>query len=148
MKVLLIKDVKALGKAGEIKEVKDGYGNNFLIGKGLAKLATPAVLKQWEAGERAKKEAEAAEIAKLNEAKAKLEGVKLTIKTKTGANGALFGSITKEEIADELKKQHGIEIDKKSIEHHGALKATGLYDLDLKMGHGIHAKLHLLIEAL
>ncbi len=148
MKVLLIKDVKALGKAGEIKEVKDGYGNNFLIGKGLAKHATPAVMKQWEAGEKAKKEAEAAEIAKLNEAKAKLEGVKLVIKTKTGANGALFGSITKEEIADELKKQHGIEIDKKSIEHHGALKATGSYDLDLKMGHGIHAKLNLVIEAI
>lgn len=148
MKVLLIKDVKSLGKAGEIKEVKDGYGNNFLIQKGFAKLATPAVIKQWEAGERAKKEAEVAEIARLNEAKAKLEGVKLTIKTKTGANGALFGSITKEDIADELKKQHGIEIDKKSIEHHGALKATGSYDLDLKMGHGIHAKLHLLIEAL
>lgn len=148
MKVLLIKDVKTLGKAGEIKEVKDGYGNNFLIAKGFAKLATPAVIKQWEATERAKKEAEAAEIAKLNEAKAKLEGVKLVIKTKTGANGALFGSITKEEIAEELKKQYGIEIDKKSIEHHGAIKATGVYDLDLKMGHGIHAKLHLIVEAI
>ena len=85
MKVLLIKDVKALGKAGEIKEVKDGYGNNFLIGKGLAKLATPAVMKQWEAGERAKKEAEAAEIAKLNDAKAKLEGVKPLITTQTNS---------------------------------------------------------------
>lgn len=148
MKVLLIKDVKALGKAGEIKEVKDGYGNNFLIRKGLAKLATPAVIKQWEAGERAKREAEAAEIAKLNETKAKLEEVKLVIKTKTGANGALFGSITKEEIAEELKRQHGIEIDKKSIEHHGSIKATGSYELDLKMGHGIHATLHLLIEAI
>ena len=148
MKVLLTQDVKSLGKKGEIKEVKDGYGNNFLIGKGLAKLATPAVMKQWEAAERAKKEAEAAEIAALNSAKAALEGVKLVIKTKTGANGALFGSITKEEIADELKKQHNIEIDKKSIEHHGAIKATGSYDLDLKMGHGIHAKLNLVVEAI
>ena len=148
MKVLLTQDVKALGKKGEIKEVKDGYGNNFLIGKGLAKLATPAVIKQWEAGERAKKEADAAEVAKLNAAKAALEGIKLVIKTKTGANGALFGSITKEEIADELKKQHGVEIDKKSIEHHGAIKATGNYELDLKMGHGVHATLDLTVEAI
>lgn len=148
MKVLLIQDVKSLGKKGEIKEVKDGYGNNFLIGKGLAKLATPAVMKQWEAGERAKKEAEANELAKLKEAKAALENVKLIIRTKTGANGALFGSITKEEIAEELKKQHNIEIDKKSIEHHGAIKATGNYELDLKMGHGIHATLNLTVEAI
>ncbi len=147
MKVLLTQDVKSLGKKGEIKDVKDGYGNNFLIGKGLAKLATPAVIKQWEAGERAKKEAEAHEIATLNSAKSALEGVKLVIKTKTGANGALFGSITKDEIVDELKKQHNITIDKKSIEHHGAIKATGNYELDLKMGHGIHATLNLTIEA-
>ena len=148
MKVLLTQDVKSLGKKGEIKEVKDGYGNNFLIGKGLAKLATPAVIKQWEAGERAKKEAEAAEIAHLTSAKSALEGVKLVIKTKTGANGALFGSITKDEIVDELKKQHNIAIDKKSIEHHGAIKATGNYELDLKMGHGIHATLNLTVEAI
>jgi large subunit ribosomal protein L9 len=148
MKVLLTEDVKALGKKGEIKEVKDGYGNNFLIGKGLAKLATPGVMKQWEAGEKAKKEAAKAEIEQLTAAKKALEGVKLVIKTKTGANGSLFGSITKEEIAEELKRQHKIEIDKRSIEHHGAIKATGSYELDLKMGHGIHATLHLVIEAL
>jgi large subunit ribosomal protein L9 len=147
MKVLLTQDVKSLGKKGEIKEVKDGYGNNFLIAKGMAKLATQAVMKQWEASEKAKKEADAAEIAKLNTAKKQLEDVKLVIKTKTGANGALFGSITKDEIADELKKQHSIEIDKKSIEHHGAIKATGNYELDLKMGHGIHATLNLTVEA-
>jgi large subunit ribosomal protein L9 len=148
MKVLLTEDVKALGKKGEIKEVKDGYGNNFLIGKGLAKLATPGVMKQWEAAEKAKKEAAKAEIEQLTAAKKALEGVKLVIKTKTGANGSLFGSITKEEIAEELKKQHKIEIDKRSIEHHGAIKATGSYELDLKMGHGIHATLHLVVEAL
>ena len=56
MKVLLIKDVKSLGKAGEIKEVKDGYGNNFLIGKGLAKAATPDVIRQYEAAQKRKEE--------------------------------------------------------------------------------------------
>ena len=59
MRVLLIKDVKGLGKAGEVKEVKDGYGNNFLVGKGYAKVATDAVLRQWEASKRAKAESDA-----------------------------------------------------------------------------------------
>lgn len=147
MKVLLTKDVKSLGKAGEIKDVKDGYGNNFLIGKGLALLATPAVLKQWEAKQRQLKEKEAAEIAELNEIAAKLKSLTIKVVHKTGANGALFGAVTKEEIAEALHKQHGITIDKKSIETDKAIKATGGYELDLKLGHGIHGKLNLVVEA-
>ncbi|MEY4504749.1 MAG: hypothetical protein RL154_1045 [Pseudomonadota bacterium] len=147
MKVLLTKDVKSLGKAGEIKEVKDGYGNNFLIGKGMAQLATPAVIKQWESKQRQLKEKEAAEIAALNEAAAKLKSVTVKVTHKTGANGALFGAVTKEEIAEALHAQHGIVVDKKSIETDKAIKATGGYTLDLKLGHGIHGVLNLVVEA-
>ncbi|NLC28040.1 MAG: 50S ribosomal protein L9, partial [Campylobacteraceae bacterium] len=70
MKVLLTKDVKNLGKAGEIKEVKDGYGHNFLIGKGFAKLATPEVIRQFEAKKRRDAEEAAAELEKLKEIEA------------------------------------------------------------------------------
>lgn len=146
MKVLLIKDVKALGKAGELKEVKDGYGHNFLIAKGFAKLATPDVLRQYEAAQKRKAQEEADLIEKLNQIKADLAKINLVIVRKLGANGSLFGSITKDEISETLKQEHKIEIDKKSIEFDNAIKATGIYELDIKLGHSIYAKLKLEVK--
>lgn len=143
MKVLLIKDVKDLGKKGELKEVKDGYGQNFLIGKGFAMLATHEVLKKYEAAQRKKAEEDAAEMAHLKEIEKKLGTLTLTIKRKLGANGSLFGAVTKEEIAHELKVQCGIEIDKKTVEIEHAIKMTGNFDITIKLGHGIHANLTL-----
>ena len=143
MKVLLIKDVKSLGKAGEIKEVKDGYGQKFLIAKGFAKRATDEVIEAWkkEQEERAKQEAE--EIARLKDIEKRLADVKLVIKHKLGANGSLYGAVTKEEIAEALKAQEGIEIDKKSVEIKNPIKTAGNFDISVKLGHGIHATLHL-----
>ncbi|BAF70109.1 50S ribosomal protein L9 [Nitratiruptor sp. SB155-2] len=146
MKVLLIKDVKNLGKAGEVKEVKDGYGKNFLIARGFAKLATPDVIEAWKKEQAKKAQEEAAEIEKLKQLKEKIESTKLVIKHKAGANGALFGAITNKEVAEELKKQ-GIEIDKKHIDIHPPIKQAGEYEIDVKLGHGIHAKLNLVVEA-
>ncbi len=145
MKVLLIKDVKDLGKKGEIKDVKDGYGQNFLIGKGYALLATNEVMRKYESDQRKKAAAEAEEIANLKTIEKQLAQFKLTIKRKLGANGSLFGAVTKDEIAHELKEQHGIEIDKKSIEIEHAIKTTGDFDVSIKLGHGIHAVLKLSI---
>lgn len=145
MKVLLIKDVKDLGKKGEIKEVKDGYGQNFLIGKGFALLATNEVMRKYEAEQRKKAAAQEEEIANLKAIQAKLATLKLTVKRKLGANGSLFGAVTKDEIAHELKMQHGIEIDKKTVEIDQAIKTTGNFDVSIKLGHGIHALLSLII---
>ncbi len=146
MKVLLIKDVPNLGKAGEVKEVKDGYGKNFLIARGFAKLATPDVIAKWEAEQKLKAEQEKKEIEELKKLKEKIESIKLVIKHKAGANGALFGAITNKEVAEELKKM-GIDIDKKHIEIHPPIKQAGEYEIDVKLGHGIHAKLDLVVEA-
>jgi large subunit ribosomal protein L9 len=143
MKVLLIKDVKGLGKKGEIKEVKDGYGQNFLIGKGFALLATHEVLKKHEASERKKAADEAAEIEKLQDIEKQLGKITLTIKRKLGANGSLFGAVTKDEIAQELLEQKNIEIDKKIVEIDHVIKSTGIFDITVKLGHGIHAPLKL-----
>ena len=143
MKVLLIKDVKGLGKVGEVKEVKDGYGQNFLIGKGLAKAATNEVLKKHASAERRKAESEAQEIEDLKALAEKLDKLKVTISKKLGNTGHLFGSVTKDEIAHALKDQHGIEIDKKHINHKEAIKMTGSHDLDFKLGHAMHATIHL-----
>jgi len=144
MKVLLLKDVKGLGKAGEIKEAKDGYARNFLIPKGLAKLATPEVVEEWKK-EQAKKEAELkAELAKINEIKEKLENEKIVIKHRLGANGQLLGSVTNKEIAEVLQ-QKGYDIDKKQIEHK-TIKAPGVYNIDIKLGHGVHARVQIEVE--
>lgn len=139
MKVLLTKDVKNLGKAGEIKEVKEGYGQNFLIGKGLAKLATDSVVRQYKSHQKAVAEQEAAELARLEAMAKKMENLKITIKKSVGANGSLFGALTKDDIAHALVEA-GYDVDKKHVEADKAIKATGLYDVAIKLGHGLHPK--------
>ncbi|AQW86114.1 50S ribosomal protein L9 [Campylobacter pinnipediorum subsp. caledonicus] len=147
MKVLLIKDVKGLGKSGEIKEVKDGYGNNFLIGKGLAKSATPDVIRQYEASQKRKAEELKYEIANLEKLKDELEKVTVVVKKPLGANGSLFGSVSKDEIATELESKFHLIVDKKSIEiDHNNLKNAGLYNLNVKLGHSINANLKVEVE--
>ena len=140
MRVLLVKDVKSLGKAGEIKEVKDGYGQNFLINKGLAKLATPEVVAKWEEQKANDAAALAAEIAQLESYKAKIEGNELKIEREQAPIG-IRGSVTNSCIADELKEQWDVAIDKKSINLKKAIKSEGLHNVDIKLGHGIHATL-------
>ncbi len=141
MKVLLLKDVQGTGKAGEVKEVKDGYGKNFLIGKGLALHATNEVLAKYRAEQKRKAQKEAEEIADANELSEKLNATKLTIKHKVGANGHLIGSVTNKEISEALKEQFDIEIDKKAISLKSKIKATGIFEVDCKLGHAIHASL-------
>ena len=140
MKVLLIKDVKALGSAGEIKEVKDGYGQNFLIGKGLARLATPDVVATW------KKEQEDAarnlrdELARLEAEKITLEATEVKIE-KSKAPVGIKGSVGNADIANSIATQLNIEVDKKHINLKKALKSEGVHTVDIKLGHGIHAAL-------
>lgn len=138
MKVLLIKDVKSLGKVGEIKEVKDGYGKNFLIGKGFALHATSEVLEKWEAEQKIISQNEADEIARANDIKKILDSQKFIIKHKVGANDQLIGSVTNKEIALTLKEQANIEIDKKQISLKEKIKHIGVFEADCKLGHGIH----------
>ena len=141
MKVLLIKEVKSLGKVGEIKEVKDGYGKNFLIKNGFAKHATPEVIEQWNE-EQAKKQAELEkEIQLCNEQKEMIESLKLTIKHKVGANGHLIGSITNKEIAKTLKDEFKLDIDKKSLHLKNSIKTPGIFKVNCKLGHGISCEL-------
>lgn len=147
MKVLLIKDVKTLGKAGEIKEVADGYGKNFLIGKGLALQATNEVIAKHNAEQKklALKEEEEIKVAK--ELAEKINATKLTIRHKVGANGQLIGSVTNKEISEELEKQFSIMVDKKSIVVDNKLKTIGIYEVSCKLGHSVNATLKIDIIA-
>lgn len=138
MKVLLIKEVKTLGKAGEIKEVKDGYGQNFLIGKGLAKLATPDVIENWKA--------EQTEMARqLKDELARLEAEKITLEAsivkieKPIAPVGIKGSVGNADISAAIQEQLNIELDKKHINLKKAIKSTGVHEVDAKLGHAIHA---------
>lgn len=139
MKVLLIKDVKGLGKAGEVKEVKDGYGKNFLIGKGFALHATNEVLNKHKAQEKKKAEVEAQEKADAKELATKIEATKFTIKHKVGANGHLIGSVTNKEIAEVISEELSVELDKKQVHLDKKIKSEGIFEADCKLGHGVHA---------
>ncbi len=146
MKVLLIKDVKSLGKSGEVKEVKDGYGKNFLIGKGFARAATAEILAQHAQNEIIVAQNLEKEVNLLKDVAKQLDKCEIIITKKIGKNGHLFGSVTKDEIATALKEQHNIEIDKKHINEKSAIKTIGEHDLDFKLGHGLHAKLHVDVQ--
>ena len=148
MKVLLIKDVKSLGKAGEVKEVKDGYGKNFLIAKGFAKHATPEIIEEHKKMIAQKEAEEKAELERLQALAKKLDKLEIIVKKKVGENGHLFGAVTKEEIAEALKAEHGIDIDKKHITEKKPIKSVGEHDVDLKLGHGIHATIHVDVEGI
>jgi large subunit ribosomal protein L9 len=132
MKVIFLKDVKNVAKAGEIKEVKEGYARNFLLKNGLAIEATEANLNNLKR----KKEQEAiAEKNKIEEAKnlsKKLSNITLTLKRKAGEKGRLFGAITNTEIAEELEKM-GLNIDKKLIELKNPIKEIGEYKIKVNL---------------
>jgi large subunit ribosomal protein L9 len=138
MRVLLTQDVKSLGKAGEIKEVKDGYGQNFLIKKGLAKLATPDVVEAWKAERERRAREEAETIARLEAEKATLESTTVRIEKPLAPVG-IRGSVGNGDIAEAIAEQLGITIDKKQIGLKKAIKSTGVHAVDIKLGHGIHA---------
>jgi len=133
MQVILTKDVKGTGKAGEIVKVSDGFARNMLFPKGLAIEATNANVKSLEkqkaneAAKKAEEKAAAVELAK------NLEDIKVIIKTKSGEGGRLFGSITSKDIAEETKKQTGLVIDKKKIQLNSPIKNIGKFDIKVKL---------------
>lgn len=145
MKVLLLQDVPAQGKKGDIITVSDGYANNFLFKKGLAKPATPEVINQINT-ENARREKQALqEKQAAREAAARLNGTEVRITAKKGESGKLFGSVTVQEIATKLAEQ-GFEVEKKDIALPQPIKNTGEYELSVKMYAEISAKIKVIVE--
>ncbi len=141
MKVVLLADVKGHGKKGELCNVSDGYARNFLFPKKLAVEADNTALNDLRNKEEARAHHKSEEIKAAKETAALLEGKTVVIKAKAGTGGRLFGSVTSKEIAGEIKKNFGIEIDKKKM-NVADIKNFGEYTAEIKLYQGIVAKVN------
>lgn len=146
MKVILQQDVKKLGKKGDIVEVSEGYGRNFLLPRKAAVPATAANMNKatTQAGSKARKAAMETDEARLMARQ--LEKVEITIPVKIGANGKLFGSVTGKDVSDALKKQN-IDIDKRKIAIQGEVTGEGTYDAVIKVHPSITSTIKVHIKA-
>lgn len=133
MIVILTKDVKGLGKAGEIVKVSDGHARNLLLPKGLATEATDGNVRNLEKAKALNEEKRQQEIKEAKEMADKLAEQKIVIKTKGGEGGRLFGSITSKDIAEAVAEQSKITLDKKKIVMEGPIKNTGEFVIDVKL---------------
>lgn len=147
MKVVLLKDIKGTGKKGEIKEVADGFGKNFLLKNGYAKIADSSAISENKIQKDAQNFHKQQEILAAKELAKRVEGKNVTLKIKCGENGKTFGSVTSKEISDELKKI-GIEIDKKKIELKEPIKSMGTYSVVARIYPEITAKFTVNVESL
>lgn len=148
MKVILLQDVKGVGKKDQVIEAADGYVRNFLVPKKLAVEASKANISSLESK---KKSAEQQRVKELEEAralKAVLESKTISIAQKTGEGGRLFGSVTNKEVAQALLDQEGIEIDRKKIAIPEAIKKTGEYHAEIRLHTDVTAQLKLVVGAL
>ncbi len=133
MIVILMKDVKGAGKAGDVVKVSDGYARNMLLPKGLAKEATEGNIRSLEKQKAIAAEKHEEQKAAAKALEEKLEKITLEIKTKGGETGKLFGSITSKDIAEALEKQENVKIDKKKIELTSPIKQTGNTQVNVKL---------------
>lgn len=145
MKVIFLQDVKGQGKKGEMKEVSDGYARNYLIPRNLAAQATADNLNALKIKEKAAAAKAAKEKALAEENAKKLEGVQVIIRAKAGSSGKLFGAVTSQEIADALREQFGIEIEKNKIVQGDPIKTYGAYTVKAKLGYEVNGTVNLLV---
>ena len=145
MKVVLLQDVKDIGKKDQVVNVSDGYARNFLLPRKLAKEATAAAMSDVKAKESARAHHKREEIKAANELKAMLNGKEVTIKAKAGKEGKLFGAVTSKDVAAAIKSQHKIEIDKKKIVMKD-IKTFSRVDVEIKIYPEIQAKITVIVE--
>lgn len=141
MIVILIKDVKGVGKAGDVVKVSDGYARNMLLPRGLATEATEGNVRNLEKQKAIQEANRQKELGEARELSEKIGQRKVTIVTKSGEGGKLFGSITSKDIADALADQHKIIIDKRKFVLENPIKHTGDFEVDIKIYPEVTAKL-------
>jgi len=148
VEVLLLKDIKGLGKAGEIKKVAVGYGRNYLIPRGLAVLATPGAIRSTEV-QKAIEEQHEERIRTDSTALAEhLSKVSLTFKVKASDKGRLYGSITSADIAAEIEKQTGQAIDKRKVDLDEPIRLLGKHQVPIRLLSGVAPEVTVVVEPL
>jgi large subunit ribosomal protein L9 len=146
MKVLLTADLRGTGKRGEVIEVKEGYGRNFLLPRGLALPATGANLKGLDQVVKSILKKKDRDLKVAGEMKTRLEEITLTIKKKVGTEGKLFGSVTPKDVSDAIQQSIGVEIDKKLVRMGDPIKMTGAYTVTIHLEQGVNADVKVEVE--
>jgi|YNPNPStandDraft_1061719.scaffolds.fasta_scaffold07162_6 large subunit ribosomal protein L9 len=146
MEVILLKEVKRLGKRGEVKKVADGYARNYLIPRGLAVPATPAARSRIAEEVAVAKHQEMDEKAKAEALAAKLDKTQLVFKAKVGESGRLYGSITNAHIAEKLSEIVGAEVDKRKVMLEDPIKETGKTKVDVKLHPEVKVTVTVIVE--
>ena len=142
MKVILLEDVKSLGKKGDIVNVSDGYARNFVLPKHVGVEATEKNKNELKL----QKQHAAERLAEARALAQKLEGLKIEVTMKAGENGKVFGSVASKEIAEQAKKQHGLELDKKKIVLAEPIKSFGMHEVGIKLHPEVTGKLYVLVK--
>lgn len=140
MKLILLSDVKALGKKGDLVDVAEGYASNFLLPRKLAMEASKGALTMLTEQKKAAQKREAQQVAETQEIAKLLESKPVAVKAKAGGNGRLFGTVTNADIAEAITQTFSVSVDKHKIEVKNAIKALGSYPVEIRLGKNIVAK--------
>ncbi|MDO4830389.1 MAG: 50S ribosomal protein L9 [Clostridia bacterium] len=146
MKVILLQDIKALGKKGELVEASDGYARNYLLPRKLAKEANAQAMNEYKNAENSKNYKIATAKAQAESQKKTLEGKKFEMTARAGQGGKLFGSITAKQVAEEIKRQYNIPVDKRKVVLERDIKEFGTYSAEVKLFTGISAKIDIQVS--
>lgn len=139
MKVVLLQDVKSIGKKGELCNVSDGYARNFLLPRKLAKEANAQAMNELKNAEAAREYKLKTETEQAQRNADALSGKTVKIYAKAGQKGKIFGSVTAKELSEEIKRQYGVEVEKRKIVLEDDIKAFGTYNFDVKFFGGVSA---------
>ncbi len=146
MKVILLQDVQGTGKKGEVKEVKDGFAQNFLIKKGLAQEANAKNLNLLQGQKDSAQHKIEVDIRNAKDIAAKLEGKTVVVKAKAGQNGRLFGTVTAKEVSAAIKQSLGLDVDKKKITIDLKIEGFGSFSASARLYAGVTAKFTISVE--
>ncbi|MCR5023692.1 MAG: 50S ribosomal protein L9 [Lachnospiraceae bacterium] len=146
MKVILLQDVKSQGKKGDVINVSDGYARNFLLTKGLGVEATQQNLNDIKLKKANDEKIAAEELAAAKKLSDELKEVEVTVRIKAGADGKTFGSVSSKEIAEAVKQQKGLELDKKKIVVKDPIKALGNYKIPVKLHPEVTGEFTLIVD--
>jgi len=146
MKVVFLQNVEGMAHIGEVKEVADGYGRNFLLPKKMALLATPGALRQAEIQRKVEATRVSRVDAEMTDLAKRLEATGITIKVKAGAEGKLFGSVSSADIAQGLLQVANLEVDRRKIELEEPIKQVGTYEVILRLTKTVAARLKVAVE--